>query len=51
MKPCPGSGSAGVKETNNLENGRQIVYFSCPTCGVMLPNTPIKEHYRLENKG
>lgn len=46
MKTCPGSGSAGVLHKNITENGREIVYYECPTCGVLLPYAPLKDHDR-----
>ena len=46
LKTCPGSGSAGVKHTNITESGREVVYYECPTCGVLLPYAPLKDHSR-----
>jgi len=47
MKTCPGSGSAGVKHTNITESGREVVYYECPTCGVLLPTSILGDHYRV----
>jgi len=48
-KECPGSGSVGVMHKECTENGREVVYYECPTCGILLPYSPIKDHHRLRD--
>jgi uncharacterized Zn finger protein len=47
---CPGSGSAGVSHKNVAENKVEYVYYECPSCGTLLPKSPIKKHHRI-NRG
>jgi len=47
MRPCPGSGSVGVKHRNEGENRVSFFYYECPTCGLLLPQSPLKSHYPI----
>lgn len=44
---CPGSGSAGIKHRNEGEQGMVFYYYECPTCGLLLPNSPLKSHHPI----
>lgn len=45
---CPGSGSVGVLHHDITENNRDYKFYECPTCGVLLPKSPLKQHGRVD---
>lgn len=44
---CPGSGSTGVMFKNVAENKMEYIYYECPSCGTLLPKSPLKKHQRV----
>ena len=45
---CPGSGNAGIENVSITENNKKFVYYRCEECGVYLPDTPLKDHLRIQ---
>lgn len=45
---CPGSGSVGITHTTTTENNRDITFYECPSCGILLPKSPLKDHGRVD---
>jgi hypothetical protein len=45
---CPGSESVGIAHTTTTENNRDIRFYECPSCGILLPKSPLKQHGRVD---